>query len=284
MICLLIIPYVYVSGGLRDVIMHPQQQQPLQPLQEQSNGHDRGGLLTLHYGKHHASLVGEIRSWYKLECFADVVLICEGGRLKAHRLVLASASPLLRELLLGGSHTPPPTSHEDSVLVHLPGIHRDDVAHLLEFLYTGEACLRACEMERLHELVLLLGIDSELWDKHTSTDIALKEEELSSDDDRCSESSSQELSRLNNPVNLSLNQNRRSSPPPRLPPRRRHSADVASACRDQSPTSALEPPATAPAAAAVPANGDSAAQDRELNNVRVLPIKLLASSVTHFIL
>jgi len=120
------------------------------------------GLLTLHYGKHHASLVGEIRAWYQHECFADVVLICDGGRLKAHRLVLASASPMLRELLLGG---PSIGSSEDTVLVHLPGIRKDDAAHLLEFLYTGEACLRAAEMERLHELVQLLGIDSELWDR-----------------------------------------------------------------------------------------------------------------------
>lgn len=263
-----------VSGGLRDIIMHPQQQQsPPQQLQQHNgtgsgDGHDRAGLLTLHYGKHHASLVGEIRAWYKLECFADVVLICEGGRLKAHRLVLASASPLLRELLLGSPNCAPPPASQDVVLVHLPGVHRDDVAHLLEFLYTGEACLRASEMERLHELVLLLGIDSELWDRHSSVDI--KEEMHSSDDgeERSSDSSSMDHGR-HNPVNLSLHQNRRSSPPPRQPPRRRHSADVPPACRDHSPTSAPAPAATAPAAAAVPANGDSAAQDREHNNVRV---------------
>jgi zinc finger and BTB domain-containing protein 45 len=129
---------------------------------EGGSGGSSAGLLTLHYGKHHASLVGEIRSWYQHECFADVVLICDGGRLKAHRLVLASASPMLRDLLLAGPAFGPA---EDAVLVHLPGIRKEAVAHLLEFLYTGEACLRANEMDRLHELVTLLGIDSELWDR-----------------------------------------------------------------------------------------------------------------------
>ncbi|KAF4527972.1 hypothetical protein B566_EDAN014964 [Ephemera danica] len=203
-----------------------------------------GGLLTLHYGKHHAALVGEIRTWYELECFADVVLVCDGGHLKAHRLVLASASPLLRELLLGPSSSPEP------VLVHLPGVQRDDVARLLEFLYTGEACLCAGEMERLHELVTVLGIDPELWDRHTAASdhepelAALKEETPTSEDER---SSSPGSSRLNNPVNLSLNQHRRSSPPPRR--RRRRSSEL------------VRSPSTAPASANLPANGDSASQD-----------------------
>jgi hypothetical protein len=260
--------------------MHPQQQQaPASPAIEQTqdnNGSsgERSGLLTLHYGKHHASLVGEIRTWYQLECFADVVLICEGGHLKAHRLVLASASPLLRELLLGGSCPSSSAPLADAVLVHLPGVQRDDVAHLLEFLYTGEACLRASEVERLQELVTLLGIDSELWDRRSASEINqdefnIKEEPIeeiaTSEDEQCSDdASSPEHSRLNNPVNLSLNLNRRSSPPPRNVRRRRNS-DVTSTPR--SPSSAPTP--SAPASAALPANGDSASQDRDRSLVRI---------------
>ncbi|XP_059480747.1 transcription factor Ken isoform X2 [Neocloeon triangulifer] len=224
------------------------------------------GLLTLHYGKHHASLVGEIRAWYKHECFSDVVLVCDGGRLKAHRLVLASASPLLRDLLLGSPSLGP---SEDTVLVHLPGIAKDDAAHLLEFLYTGEACLKACEMERLHELVQLLGVDSDLWDRHSKVskdadpeesndsfdvkqeasspeglevDVDAIEEERSDsplDEPEEAESVQDDQQQDNDPVNLSLNQRRNTPTPPlRHPPRRRHSTtEVASSRSSKSPPS-----------------------------------------------
>lgn len=38
---------------------------------------DKSGLLTLHYGKHHVTLVDEIKLWFLDESFTDVVIVCD---------------------------------------------------------------------------------------------------------------------------------------------------------------------------------------------------------------
>lgn len=98
---------------------------------------DSSGLLTLHYGKHHTSLVDEIRQWFDAENFADVTLICERREpLHAHRLVLASASPLIKRLL---DDYPP---HEPTVTIQLPEVSQHHMRSMLHFLYTGQACVQ----------------------------------------------------------------------------------------------------------------------------------------------
>ncbi|XP_071440905.1 transcription factor Ken 1 [Hetaerina americana] len=158
--------------------------------------HNDSGLLTLHYGKHHASLVHEIRSWFNLECFADVVLACDGGTLRAHKLVLASASPLVRRLLLEDQHSHhhcsgvteddgdhhatglaarpcPGGSSCTPVTIHLPGVQIADLRHLLDFLYTGEAVLQSSQVDSLNELIALLQISTaELWDRAPGSETA----------------------------------------------------------------------------------------------------------------
>ena len=100
---------------------------------------DSSGHLTLHYGKHHTALITEIRSWFDGECFADVDLVCEGKEtLKAHRLVLASSSPLIKQVL---EETP---SVENPVTIQFPGVRAADMKLLLHFLYTGEAYVQVC--------------------------------------------------------------------------------------------------------------------------------------------
>lgn len=38
---------------------------------------DKSGLLTLHYGKHHITLVDEIKLWFLDESFTDVIIVCD---------------------------------------------------------------------------------------------------------------------------------------------------------------------------------------------------------------
>lgn len=98
---------------------------------------DSSGLLTLHYGKHHTTLIDEIRAWFDGECFADVALVCEGKEtLRAHRLVLASSSPLIKKVL---QETP---SAESPVIIQFPGVRAADMRLLLDFLYTGQAYVK----------------------------------------------------------------------------------------------------------------------------------------------
>ncbi|XP_054266409.1 transcription factor Ken 2-like isoform X2 [Macrosteles quadrilineatus] len=118
---------------------------------------DCSGLLTLHYGKHHTSLVSEIRQWFDAESFADVRLLCRGGTLLAHRLVLASASPLLCRILQDCGRGEP------TVTVQLPDISFTNMKCMLDFLYTGQACVKPSEIQGVVELFDLLEIKSEIW-------------------------------------------------------------------------------------------------------------------------
>ena len=62
----------------------------------------------------------------------DVTLVCKGGeQLKAHKIVLASASPFFMDLFKRNSHPHP--------LLYLRGLGVEDLAAMVEFLYTGQA-------------------------------------------------------------------------------------------------------------------------------------------------
>ncbi|KAJ8942396.1 hypothetical protein NQ318_016645, partial [Aromia moschata] len=65
-----------------------------------SEEQDSHGLLTLHYGKHHATIVDEIKTCFASENYADMTFICDDKTtLSAHKLIMASASPLVRRIL-----------------------------------------------------------------------------------------------------------------------------------------------------------------------------------------
>ncbi|XP_071635783.1 zinc finger and BTB domain-containing ken and barbie protein isoform X1 [Temnothorax americanus] len=114
------------------------------------------GLLTLHYGKHPATLAAEVGAWYSGDRHVDVTLACDDGSVvKAHRVVLAAASPLLASLLRN-----PALDH----VVHLSGVRKAQLNHLLEFLYNGEALIPSTELTPLRELFEVLQIKSELFE------------------------------------------------------------------------------------------------------------------------
>ncbi|XP_051169636.1 transcription factor Ken 2 isoform X1 [Leptopilina boulardi] len=118
------------------------------------------GLLTLHYGKHPATLAAEVGAWYSGDRHVDVTLACDDGSVvKAHRVVLAAASPLLANLLRN-----PALDH----VVHFSGVRKSQLSHLLEFLYNGEALIPSTELTPLRELFELLQIKSELFEPNQS--------------------------------------------------------------------------------------------------------------------
>ena len=64
--------------------------------------------------------------------FADVTLACEDGQqIEAHRVILASASPLFQKLLTGNKHIHP--------LIYMRGVTFHDLLAIVDFLYHGEA-------------------------------------------------------------------------------------------------------------------------------------------------
>lgn len=102
-----------------------------------SEEQDSHGLLTLHYGKHHATIVDEIKTCFASENYADMTFICDDKTtLSAHKLIMASASPLVRHILAENAHV-----HGPSVVL-IPGIKSSHLRHLLDFLYNGQACIK----------------------------------------------------------------------------------------------------------------------------------------------
>ena len=64
--------------------------------------------------------------------FADVTLVCKDGqKMEAHKLILASSSPVFQNILKGNQHAHP--------LVFMRAVKSDDLQAILDFLYFGEA-------------------------------------------------------------------------------------------------------------------------------------------------
>ena len=71
---------------------------------------------------------GDLRKDHDL---LDVTLACEDGQMEAHRVVLASMSPLFKDIFKNNKHAHP--------LVYMRGLKSDDLSAILDFLYFGEA-------------------------------------------------------------------------------------------------------------------------------------------------
>ena len=64
--------------------------------------------------------------------FADVTLACEDGQqFEAHKVVLASLSPVFKNLLMKNKHPHP--------LIYMRGVRSEDLLAVIDFLYCGEA-------------------------------------------------------------------------------------------------------------------------------------------------
>ncbi|XP_050313630.1 transcription factor Ken 1 [Anthonomus grandis grandis] len=132
-----------------------------------SSEQDSHGLLTLHYGKHHATIVDEVKTCFASENYADLTFICDDkSTLSAHKLVMATASPLVRQILGESVHAYGPS------VVLLPGIKSCHLRHLLDFLYNGQACIKSNELENIQELFELLQIRSDVWRQSSSSEEA----------------------------------------------------------------------------------------------------------------
>lgn len=91
--------------------------------------------LTLHYGNHHVYLMAEIQQ--AGDEHSDVELMCEQGvTIRAHSLVLASVSPLVRRLLKEDNVC---MYHSSLVVLQFPEIKEAHMKTVLDFIYSGQA-------------------------------------------------------------------------------------------------------------------------------------------------
>ena len=82
----------------------------------------------------HHNYIVSIAKLCKENClFTDVVILCDDGKLVAHKIVLAAVSPFLRHVLETDSSS---VSSGQTTIV-MPDVRKDIVQQLLDFLYTG---------------------------------------------------------------------------------------------------------------------------------------------------
>ena len=80
---------------------------------------------------HHSYLVSIAKLCKENGLFTDVTILCDDGKLVAHRIVLAAVSPFLCHVLDAATGDTPATT------IIMPDVRKEIVQQLLEFLYTG---------------------------------------------------------------------------------------------------------------------------------------------------
>ncbi|KFB43460.1 AGAP004767-PA-like protein [Anopheles sinensis] len=115
-------------------------------------------MLMLHYSKHGECILQEIGAAFRGEHATDLLLICDGKEtVRAHKLVLAAASPLIRMIL---EETP---ILEGETTVYFPDVQVCYFRLLLDFLYSGQVYVPANEVHHLQDLLALLQIKPSIW-------------------------------------------------------------------------------------------------------------------------
>ncbi|XP_039436368.1 transcription factor Ken 2 isoform X1 [Culex pipiens pallens] len=123
-------------------------------------------MLMLHYSKHGECILQEIGAAFRGEHATDLLLICDGKEtVRAHKLVLAAASPLIRMIL---EETP---VLDGVTTVYFPEVQVSYFRLLLDFLYSGQVYVRSVEeYHHLQDLLALLQIKASIWKNSDGSD------------------------------------------------------------------------------------------------------------------
>ncbi|XP_037071204.1 longitudinals lacking protein-like [Pollicipes pollicipes] len=109
-----------------------------------------GDAYRLKWQTHVPSLCTEFMELRKNESYVDVTLVCCGGEIKAHRLLLSACSPLLEKLLSA--------NQESEATLILPDLQVSCVRSLIEYVYTGEISVHDSEIDGLVDAATMLEV------------------------------------------------------------------------------------------------------------------------------
>merc|ERR1719319_2178683 len=93
--------------------------------------------------------------------FCDVTLACEGSRVEAHKVILSSCSPVIKDLLIQTNHPHP--------LVYLRGVKSIQIKALLDFIYKGEVDIAKEDLKDFMEIAEELKVKGLAKDDNQST-------------------------------------------------------------------------------------------------------------------
>jgi len=93
--------------------------------------------------------------------FCDVTLACEGSRVEAHKVILSSCSPVIKDLLIQTNHPHP--------LVYLRGVKSIQIKALLDFIYKGEVDIAKEDLNDFMEIAEELKVKGLAKDDNQST-------------------------------------------------------------------------------------------------------------------
>jgi len=82
--------------------------------------------------------------------FCDVTLACDGRRVEAHKVILSSCSPVIKDLLIQSQHPHP--------ILYLRGVKFSQITALLDFIYKGEVDLAREELDDFLEVARELQV------------------------------------------------------------------------------------------------------------------------------
>ena len=87
--------------------------------------------LCLQWNDFKDNVIGSFGNLREENDFADVTLVCEDGKqVEAHKVILASSSPFLRNILKRNKHPHP--------LIYMRGMKSEDLLSIVDFLYCGK--------------------------------------------------------------------------------------------------------------------------------------------------
>ena len=90
--------------------------------------------------------------------FCDVTLVSEDSKqIKAHKVIIASASLVFREMLKNNIHAHP--------LIFMRGVTRNVLVSLIDFIYSGETYLESENMEDFMKLIAEIDLYPAQQDK-----------------------------------------------------------------------------------------------------------------------
>ena len=91
--------------------------------------------LCLQWNDFKDNTIASFRSLRDNDEFADVTLVCEDGKhIQAHKVILASSSPVFHNILTSKTHTHP-------WLIYMRKVKSEELSAIVDFLYCGETSI-----------------------------------------------------------------------------------------------------------------------------------------------